>query len=138
MGIKRNHPCPAQLLAPLGSPPSAPSLHPGVAFSGSARILGEAVLMRVTAPCGPSKKHLSLHPQSRLVRRGICRPTLCVPVRGRRCWEHALKASNLFIFTLLRGDHRSPVTGQRAGGSSAGSAEINPWGTACLGQVASP
>lgn len=83
------------------------------------------------------QKHLGLHPQGRLVQRGICRPSLCVHVRGRRWWEHALKASNLFIFTLLRGD-RSPVTGQCAGGSSAGSTEINPWGTACFGQVASP
>lgn len=63
MGIKRNHPCNAQLLAPLGSPPSARSLHPGVAFSGSARILGRAVLVQVTALCGPSKTSRSASPK---------------------------------------------------------------------------
>lgn len=57
----------------------------------------------------------------------------CLHVRGRRCWEHALKASNLFIFTLLRGNH-SPMTGQRTGGSCAGSKEINLWGTGCFGR----
>lgn len=43
--------------------PSARSLHPGVAFSGSARILGKAIFMQVTAPCGPSKTSQSPSPK---------------------------------------------------------------------------
>lgn len=136
MGIKRNHPCHAQLLAPSVHPPQLAPCTGVLPLAGqpefSVKLFSCKSQLRVAL-----QKHLSLHPQSRLVHRGICRPTLCVPVRGRRCWEHALKASNLFIFTLLRGD-RSPVTGPCAGGSSAGSAEINRWGTACFGQVASP
>jgi len=88
---------PSFWLPSLHPPPLARSLHQGVAFSGSARILGKAVLvsqLRVALQTSQSPSPKPGRAQGHSQDEPVCMGG------GGGAWEHALKASNLFIFTL--------------------------------------